>query len=254
MRRSLAQPLLRFANHSSSLPYLGAIRHPSEARSSFRNAQDDRRLFAWMRSVLEPTSNCIDLGANRGRHLWHISRAAPKGRHLAVEPIAALADALRAEYPDVRVVNAAVSDRDGARTFYVVPQRRALSGFYSEAELGAEAVEVRVTTLDALVDPAYPPCFIKIDVEGEELAVVRGGATTIERYRPSLAFECGTGTVRRHGLESVKELFVRLAGVGYEVYDLKASHYDERRFLDAVAARENWNWLALIGNRHRRGP
>ena len=62
-----------------------------------------------------------------------------------------------------------------------------------------KAVMVRTTTLDALCQEYGPPAFVKIDVEGHELAVLRG----LSRPIRALSFEFTT--------ESIQKIFSCLA-------------------------------------------
>jgi FkbM family methyltransferase len=58
------------------------------------------------------------------------------------------------------------------------------------AALGLELAESPQTTIDTLVAEGRPvPSFIKIDVEGNELAALRGASHTIESARPTLMCE-----------------------------------------------------------------
>jgi hypothetical protein len=44
-----------------------------------------------------------------------------------------------------------------------------------------------------LVPPEYHVALVKVDVEGGELGVFRGGLETLRRTRPVVVFECGLG-------------------------------------------------------------
>ena len=48
---------------------------------------------------------------------------------------------------------------------------------------------------------------VKIDVEGHELAVLRGARELIERYAPTVVVECEVRHVGRPGLEEVLAFF-----------------------------------------------
>jgi hypothetical protein len=67
---------------------------------------------------------------------------------------------------------------------------------------GVETIEVPLKRLDALISSADVDV-IKIDVEGAELGVFRGGDALIKRSRPTLMFESGPQAV--DGLEYNKE-------------------------------------------------
>jgi FkbM family methyltransferase len=83
-------------------------------------------------------------------------------------------------------------------------------------------IEVRTTTVDAEISSgAPPPQFMKIDVEGHELAVLRGARRTLSEHRPFLIFE----TTSNH--EEVGDLLQQL---GYMMLDLSGAPLDVPRF------------------------
>ena len=70
-------------------------------------------LVALMEEVLEPDSDCLDVGAHAGSVLAELVRLAPEGRHVAWEPLPEFAERLRRAYPEVEVREAALSDEAG---------------------------------------------------------------------------------------------------------------------------------------------
>jgi len=155
-----------------------------------RNARDERHITAVLAGCLREDANCVDVGANLGVITEQIVRLAPQGRHLAFEPIPHLAAELRRRFPSVEVHQAALSDTPGTASFGSVPQALGLSGFrprvLSEVEVVPIPVEVR--TLDDVVAGARVD-FLKVDVEGAELAVLAGATATLSRSRPVVVFE-----------------------------------------------------------------
>jgi FkbM family methyltransferase len=108
-------------------------------------------------------------------------------------------------YRGVPITGAAWLDRDGATQHWYL--RRTLLGERMDSpEFEVVAQAVRVYRLDDL--ELHPAC-IKIDVEGEELAVVRGLAQTIARELPVLMIEYSRG---------YPEIAALLARHGYEAY------------------------------------
>lgn len=57
---------------------------------------------------------------------------------------------------------------------------------------------------------------MKVDVEGAELAVLKGAAGTIQREKPAIIFEANADTCEAGGY-SVEVLLEWLGGQGYEV-------------------------------------
>ena len=75
------------------------------------------------------------------------------------------------------------------------------------------SLSVATTTLDAFfADEPRGPDFLKIDVEGHELAVLNGGRKTLEMHHPSLLIEC---EARHRPDGDVRPVFDLLQSLGY---------------------------------------
>lgn len=72
---------------------------------------------------------------------------------------------------------------------------------------------IRAITLDALALPALH--FVKIDAEGCEVEILKGGAKTIEAFRPILCLEVNRGALQRCG-SSERDLLNLLEVFGYK--------------------------------------
>lgn len=74
--------------------------------------------------------------------------------------------------------------------------------------------DIEVSTLDCEVESAD---FIKIDVEGMELSVLRGGEKLIERSRPVIFFEVNLTQLRAHKTRA-RDIETWLGKMGYVLY------------------------------------
>lgn len=214
-----------------------------------KNEIYDRQAAEVMRRVLRPESNCIDVGAHKGQFLREFLRCAPRGRHVAFEPIPQLAESLRTDFPGVEVFNIALSDRAGMASFFVLPETPALSGLSERPFLMPEAVrqeiQVRTERLDALVPADRPIDLVKIDVEGAEGLVLAGALETLRRCRPFVVFEHGRASSEALGTstEALYDLLTRDCGL--RVSRL-ADWLHGRRSLtaDEFARADTWYFLA----------
>jgi FkbM family methyltransferase len=190
----------------------GVLRNPARtlgklrrrwSRIGRRGQQYDRETVAVMRAALDPGANCVDVGAFRGDILREMLAVAPHGRHYAFEPLPACAAALRLAFPGVTVVAAALSDVPGRTPFAHVTARPAVSGLRPRPDLPAneavETIEVEAMRLDDVLLPPLPTHFIKIDVEGAELLVLRGALETLRRWKPHVVFEHSDRIARPYG-------------------------------------------------------
>ncbi len=153
------------------------------------------RLGAWephlvtlARRLVRAGDVAIDAGAHVGT--WTLllaSLVGPGGQVVAYEPLPASAARARAAVPGATVIEAALGDHEGHARLHAYaggsrfegPDPMLRSLWRSEGYGDEGALDVRVTTLDAADLPRVD--FLKIDVEGSELAVLRGARALLAR-------------------------------------------------------------------------
>ena len=186
------------------------VKRAHAALTRSKSSLYDWQTIAIMERVLAPDSNAIDIGAFEGGMLRHMLRFAPRGKHTAFEPTPEQYQRLLVRFPGVRVHGCALGAEPGLATFYCMLNHPALSGLSRRArDLQGEHVrdiQVAVDTLDRTVPSDLPIALIKMDVEGGELGVLRGGIQTLRRNRPVIIFECGLGGADYFGVQP-QEIF-----------------------------------------------
>ncbi len=184
------------------------------AHKNWRGGEPELRLLP---ILCDPASASVDVGANYGVYSYHLLKYS--GSVIALEPLVELASLLRAGLPRVRLIEAAASDRCGTATLRV-PGRETANGLATiEAAntlvaADARTLEVRLLTLDSLDLP--PVGFVKIDVEGHEMAALEGARAVVERDRPTFIIEAED----RHRPNAVGSTRAFLAERGYEGFFL----------------------------------
>lgn len=155
-------------------------------------AKVDPILWEMADRYVRPGDVVWDVGANVG--LFGFAAAHRASKVLLVEPDPWLAKLLRksaVHYDNVCVIEAAVADYCGIGTLHIASRGRAsnflLGNGNSQTGGQRRAEEVRVISLDSL--PGPPPNLVKIDVEGAELAVLRGAAQILGKARPVVICE-----------------------------------------------------------------
>jgi len=226
--------------------WVGRIRNDRSLDVGGRAAKDDAAMRIVLAATLRAASNCIDVGAHKGAVLASMARLAPQGRHLAFEPIPALAARLRESFPSVDVREMALADRSGRSSFTVVANDQGYSGLRPRSypfDAVTEDIQVDVGRLDDCVPDGYVPTLIKIDVEGGEAGVLRGGFGTISTHRPTILFEHGVGAAEHYGT-TPGEVFKLLDECCLRIFDSDGlGPYSETDFV-ASFDRPMWNWIA----------
>ena len=134
-----------------------------------------------------------DVGAWEGVFTLFFARAVgAAGQVIAFEPNPSNAARLRENLAlngltNARLVELALGERTGS-AWLAAPAGASGRGVLTATPTGQA---VAVQTLDGLIAALGLPApnFVKIDVEGAELAVLRGGADTLARCRPALLIE-----------------------------------------------------------------
>jgi len=157
---------------------------------NLRKQRDARNIKKLLKRVLEEGSVCVDVGSHRGSFLKKFLKHSPEGHHMAFEPIPKLAERLKKIFPMVEIFECALGDEIDIKPFYYVPELTGWSGLKKQwypKEVNPEVIKVEVRTLDSVISRKID--FIKIDVEGAEFEVLRGGINVIKKYMPVILFE-----------------------------------------------------------------
>ena len=174
-----------------------------------------------MRALLKPGDTFVDVGANHGSFAILASHlVGPGGLVVAVEPQPRLAGLIRrslTEAPAPFEVHAvALGERD-AEGVLRIP--RAGSGAASVAARPRGmgwSVTVPVRRAGELLAWRRFPgsVMLKLDVEGSELAILRGASALIRERRPTILFELSAVQARAAGHEP-ERLMAELRALGY---------------------------------------
>ncbi len=160
----------------------------------------------------------IDVGCSIGS--WTLPALIWGARVYAVDPranslalVRAISDENQVDPAQLVTVNAALAEDGGYPTDF----RAAIGargGFHAP-------VDATYTTLDKLVvDYQLPRVdWIKIDVEGAELSVLRGGVNALRNFNPTVIVEDHTGLYPWVGPMQIREQWQNLLqGLGYNMY------------------------------------
>lgn len=170
-----------------------------------RNLQYNRQTTRVMKMILKPGSNCIDIGCHKGRILDQMLALAPGGTFWAFEPLPMYYDRLSKKYDGENIILSAfaLSDQEGEGVFQYVRNAPGYSGFrkrtYHIPFPGIREITVKKKRLDTVIPQDSSIDFIKLDVEGAELEVLRGAVQLLKRTRPFILFEHGIGAAPHYG-------------------------------------------------------
>lgn len=132
---------------------------------------------------------CFDVGANVGNRIQPLLNIGAKV--VAIEPQQKCIEILKKTFGErITLVTEGLGEQEGVKTFYISDS----STISSFSEDWIEAVKdnrfkghkwnktesIKMTTLDALIKKYGQPVFIKIDVEGYELEVLKGLSSPVK--------------------------------------------------------------------------
>jgi FkbM family methyltransferase len=217
----IGTPLERVARKLRDLTTLQQrIKHP-ELKEIYTESS---RIEIAMTRIIDSSMNCIDIGAHLGSMLNIMKKLSPKGKHIAIEPIPYKYKWLKQKFPDVNVLQIALSDTIGEVDFFLQPHRSGFSGLRihgsDNPEKEVEILKVNCKRLDDIVPSDLPIGFIKIDVEGGELAALRGSESILKNYQPTILFECTQSGLEAHSL-SLSDVYNFFYTHSYSIYLIK---------------------------------
>jgi FkbM family methyltransferase len=187
------------------------------------------------RSILRQGDTVLDVGANIGVYTRFCSEfVGLSGRVISLEPVAETYSYLSKNVSalglkNVECLNVGASDHDSETERMTVPKYPTGGANLYESKLSPDGnVRVKVAKLDTLF-ANISPTFIKCDVEGHEVACIKGALNLIQRCQPKWMIEVST-----------PETFELLRSLNYEAFS-----YVGNVFLPYDSTRPSTNYFFL---------
>lgn len=166
----------------------------------------------------------VDVGANKGRAARRFRRLFPRARVYCVEPIPRLCRRLEqwaeTQGGAVEVFELALARAPSEQPLYVHRQSDILSTLAAPAPGEAalyEPIPVRVETLDRLTEELSlePDVLVKLDTEGLDLEVIRGGEETLGRAAAIIVEAAFYPNAAGEGAPTFEDIAGALRDLGY---------------------------------------
>ena len=182
-----------------------------------RRLRDHEPELAILSALVDRESLALDIGANRALYTIRLRDLARRVH--AFEPVPQLAARLRAAFPDVTVHEVALSSQGGSVELRLPGGNTSWATIepgntLEKAKSAVRGIAVTAVRLDDV--ELEKVGFVKIDVEGHELAVLEGARMLLRRDRPVLLIELE----ERHTERAVPRAAAALEAFDYRGYFL----------------------------------
>jgi FkbM family methyltransferase len=180
---------------------------------------------------VSPGDVAVDVGANVGYYTLLLALlVGPGGTVYAFEPLfpaalrrnLALNERYGGYFAQVRVVDCALTDRLGTVRMYRPRRQHFAYASLSHVSDSEVALEVPGSMLDEMLADEAQVDWLKLDVEGAEALVLRGGMELLQRTKPHIVMEWSGPALERLGVPEV-ELAAFLRSYGYALYSSAAA-------------------------------
>ena len=213
------------------------------------------RTWLILKHFLERCKTFYDIGSNIGLYSVLARRVSPRVVVETFEPIPSLYEGNRRfhmanGYATEGIHHVALSDEEGsvlmnvyryAGQVEVEPTATAESGVNLSPGAVAETITVNRIRLDQFVATHAPkgPMLIKLDVEGHELAVLRGATDTLAHVRPIMICEMLPSADRN------REVMLLLEKAGYRAFAICKEGLFRMQLEDFALGRDFTDFLCL---------
>jgi FkbM family methyltransferase len=173
----------------------------------------------------------LDVGANIGNHSIYLSSFATKVYSFEPNPKVFRLLEYNALNKNIIPLNYGLSDSEGSKLLYINKMNLGASSLEQEINTKQDIEHVTIKTIDTL-DFLFSEkiTLIKIDVEGHEISVLRGGENLIRRCKPVIIFEQQDFEINSGTSNSIEFL----KGIGYRFYVTKEKYYIGKSLISKI--------------------
>ena len=170
-----------------------------------------------VKSIVKPGNICLDIGANIGYYTVLMSKLG--GRVWAFEPEPSNVELLRknVEINNIyaHIFDIAISNESGDKELYLSDASHGMHRMYNSIHTRNTPIKINAGQIDRFEFPKVD--FVKMDVEGTEMDVLKGMINTINRCRPKMMIEFHPPTLIEYGTDP-EQLYNLLKRLGYNIY------------------------------------
>lgn len=185
--------------------------------------------------ILRADMTFVDAGANEGEQTLFAAKRLRAGKVIAFEPNPQIFAMLEKNlalngFGNTKLEQLGLGDQAGEVSLFASDSRSAdgsfnlgLSTLHAREGVSTSVASIRVDTLDNYCarEGLKRLDVLKIDVEGSELAALRGAVRTLEALKPRLIIEVNETTSRAGGYEA-REILEFISAQGYAVHNILA--------------------------------
>ncbi len=182
----------------------------------FEHVESETRSFLY--SAIGSTDTFYDVGAHGGLYSLTLLRRLGEGRIISFEPLPdeLLRNFALNNHPILDVHAVALGEESGSS--WITTSNRAANHLIDTQQEATRRVDIVVLDEYTERHSLPPPHWIKVDVEGMELSVLRGAAEVLEKYAPVVI--CEINHLYNRYRSTLPELPRFMRERGYQMYRL----------------------------------
>ena len=201
-------------------------------------------------NFLRQNDTILDVGAHIGWYTINIGKTFPKANIYCFEPVSDTYVYLKRNIGynninNVKAYNFGLYNENKEMEFYYFRRGSALASPVDLLERNSNKIHGQVKTLDSLVENGVinrSIDFLKIDVEGCEFAVLRGGESVIRESKPMIMIELVELWARKFRY-SVNDVRIFLETLGYRCFQISEKKLVEICEINTEDTNENYNFF-----------
>jgi FkbM family methyltransferase len=203
-----------------------SVRMPARFFKYFPDGYEKEN-FCFINEQVKGGMSVLDVGAHIGlMAVVFGKKVGDKGNVYAFEPtpttIKILQETIKLnKINNISAVPVALADKKSKLTFYISENAADNSNSLvnnHRTDRKEETIEVEVNTIDDFAAERNIPKidFIKVDVEGAELQLLKGAVNTIKKDKPKMILSVHPGPIQNFG-DSTKDIWNLLHDAGYKI-------------------------------------